>query len=81
MKRHLDNASTVTLIVTFVLFVIALFLKGFTHDLLLEAGVFLVSVKLIIAGYKHEYATNILVNRINDINSKLDKVIGSQPSE
>lgn len=81
MKRHLDNASTVILVITLVLFVVALFLKGFTHDLLLEAGVFLVSAKLIIAGYKHEYATNTLVNQLNAINSKLDKITNNQPSE
>jgi len=34
-----------------ILFIGALFTKGFTHDLLLEAGVFLVSVKLILMAY------------------------------
>jgi len=32
---------------------VALFTKGFTHDILLEAGVLLVSVKLIIMAYKN----------------------------
>ena len=39
--------------VTLALFVAALFTKGLTHDLLLEAGVFLVSVKLMIMAYKN----------------------------
>jgi hypothetical protein len=35
-------------------FVTALFVKGFTHDLLLEAGVLLVSIKLIMMAYKNK---------------------------
>ena len=38
---------------TLVLFLLALILRGFTHDLLLEAGVFLVSVKLILMAKKN----------------------------
>jgi hypothetical protein len=52
MNKHLDLGTQLTLAITLVLFGIALFEKGFTHDLLLEAGVFLVSVKLIIMSYK-----------------------------
>lgn len=44
--------SALVILLTFVLFVLALFTKGLTHDLLLEAGVFLVSAKLIIMAYK-----------------------------
>ncbi len=40
MKEHFDIGSLLIIIITFILFVIALFVKGFTHDLLLEAGVF-----------------------------------------
>jgi NADH:ubiquinone oxidoreductase subunit 3 (subunit A) len=50
--RYLDNGSIVVMIITALLFVWALFLKGLQHDLLLEAGVFLVSVKLMIMAYK-----------------------------
>jgi len=46
--RHLDRGSKIVIVITLVLFVPALFTKAFTHDLLLEAAVFLVSVKLII---------------------------------
>lgn len=42
MHRHLDVPTLLTIAVTLVLFAVALFVKGFTHDLLLEAGVFLV---------------------------------------
>jgi hypothetical protein len=48
-SKHLHTASNLTLAVTIVLFVISIFEKGFTHDLLLEAAVFLVSIKLVLA--------------------------------
>ena len=39
-------------VVPFILFLMALFFTGFIHALLLEAEVFLVSVKLIMMAYK-----------------------------
>ena len=53
MSDYLDFWSLLIIVITFLLFLTALFLKGFTHDLLLEAGVFLVSFKLIIMAYKN----------------------------
>ncbi|MBW2173246.1 MAG: hypothetical protein JRF64_01110 [Deltaproteobacteria bacterium] len=52
IKEPFDLPSFVVVLLTFILFVMALFVKGFTHDLLLEAGVFLVSVKLIMMSSK-----------------------------
>lgn len=52
-RRFLDSGSYAVLAATLVLFVVALFVKGLSHDLLLEAGVFLVSVKLIMMSYKN----------------------------
>ena len=43
-SKLLDFWSLVVIVLTLPLFLLALFLKGFTHELLLEAGVFLVSV-------------------------------------
>jgi hypothetical protein len=58
--KHIDIGSIFIILVTFVLFVLALLFTGFTHDILLEAGVFLVSVKLIIMAYKaSKSASNI----------------------
>ena len=53
MRKYFDMGSVIVIIITFVLFVLALFTRGFTHDLLLEAAVFLVSVKLILIGYNN----------------------------
>jgi len=51
-EKHLDIGSLIVIITTFLLFALALFTQGLTHDILLEAGVLLVSVKLIIMSYK-----------------------------
>jgi hypothetical protein len=53
MRKHFDFWSMVVIALTLILFGVALVLKGFTHDLLLEAGVFLVSVKLILMSHKN----------------------------
>ncbi len=53
IKKYLDIGSLVVIIITLVLFVFALHVKSLTHDILLEAGVFLISVKLIINTYKN----------------------------
>lgn len=47
-NKSSDPWSHVVIFVTFALFLFAIFLKGIKHDLLLETGVFLVSVKLIL---------------------------------
>ena len=60
MNKHVDIGSLFVIIITLILFNIALFAKGMTQDLLLEAGVFLVSLKLIIIGYKNSmYIRNL----------------------
>ena len=67
MKEHLDTGSRLVIMLTFVLFVVALFVKGFTHDLLLEVGVFLVSVKLIMMAYKNSVSVKSLNNELKEI--------------
>ena len=56
---HLDVASRIVIALTLVLFGTALFIKGLGHDILLEAGVFLVSVKLILMAVANRDATEI----------------------
>ena len=55
--KQIDMSSLAVMLVTLVLFVAALFVKGLGKDLLLEAGVFLVSVKLVLMAYKNGVAT------------------------
>jgi hypothetical protein len=73
MRRYLDLGSVLVIVITFALFVIALFMKGLSHDLLLEAGVFLVSVKLIIMSYKNVEVADALKERLDEIAAALHK--------
>jgi len=73
MKEYFDPSSILIIIITFVLFVVALFVKGFTKDLLLEAGVFLISVKLIIMAYKNGIYMKTLEQELKQIKILLGK--------
>lgn len=73
-QRHLDIGSRLVILVTFVLFVAALFIKGLGHDLLLEGGVFLVSVKLIMMAYKNSVATKQLNDRLDQLQVTLTRM-------
>lgn len=57
--------------ITLILFISALFVKGFTHDLLLEAAGFLVSVKLIILSYRNSQG-------VVSIEKKLDLILNAE---
>lgn len=67
MKKYLSTADLLVIVVTFILFTIALFTKGFTHDLLLEAGVLLVSIKIIMMNYKNTILNNSIMNELDEI--------------
>ena len=71
MKSYLDAGSIIIIVITFVLFGIALFTKGFTHDILLEVGVFLVSVKLIMMAFKNANHSRKLENELIEIKELL----------
>jgi hypothetical protein len=65
--EHFSPASLVVIIITFILFTVALFVTGFTHDLLIESGVFLVSVKLIIMTYRNSIGMKKLEEKLDEI--------------
>jgi len=73
MSNHSDIGSSVIIAITFGLFAAALLTKGFTHDLLLEAGVFLVSVKLIVMAYKNAMASKKIMKELHVIKEILGK--------
>ena len=62
----------VVVVVTFVLFVVSIFVKGFTHELLLEAAVLLVSVKLIMMALWNRKTIGSLHDQLNVIIKKID---------
>jgi hypothetical protein len=72
--RPLDIASRLVIVATFVLFVVALFIKGFGHGLLLEAGVFLISVKLIVMAHKNGLLAKDLDNRLDRVQATLTRI-------
>jgi hypothetical protein len=71
--KHIDRGSLIVIITTFVLFVVALFVKGLAQDLLLETGVFLVSVKLITMAHKASVSAEHIENQLQDIKNALSK--------
>jgi len=73
IKDHFDTGSLIVIVITFVLFVAALFTKGFTHELLLEAGVFLISVKLILMVYKNKEDIDSIHDKLDLILRKMDE--------
>ncbi len=71
MHRHFDIWSTAVIALTLVLFMTALLIKGFAHDMLLEAGVFLVSVKLILMSHKNSVVAERAEQRLEQIEALL----------
>lgn len=67
MRKYFDVWSIIVIALTLLLFIVALFLKGLTHDLLLEVGVFLVSVKLILMSHKNALLAAETENRLDQI--------------
>lgn len=75
LVNHFGHANLVIIILTFILFTVALFVKGFTHDLLIEVAVFLVSVKLILITYGNSKSAKKLEIKLNEMEDKLDKLL------
>lgn len=83
MRRYLDTGSAVVAGVTLVLFVAALFVKGVTKDLFLEAGILLVSIKIIMMTYKSGIATERLERKIDALAASIatrDDIPGDSPN-
>ena len=78
IRKHFDLGSLVVIAVTFILFVSAVFTRGLTHDILLEAAIFLVSVKLIIMAYKNIDATDSLHEKLDEIHKKVNALESHQ---
>ena len=69
--KRLDAGSYVVILLTLALFAVSLWTKGLSHDLLLEAGVFVVSVKLIIMAYKNSAANRELLHRMEELRTEI----------
>jgi hypothetical protein len=73
VPRKYDPWSVVVVVLTLVLFFVSIFVKGFTHELLLETGVFLVSVKLILLGHKNSLASDATAQKLEQITLLLER--------
>jgi hypothetical protein len=71
MAKHYDPWAIAVIALTLILFITALFLKGFSHDMLLETGVFLISVKLIMMSYKNSVLARNMEDRLKEIHALL----------
>ena len=74
IRQNFDIGSVIIILTTLVLFVVALFVKGFTKDLLVEIAVFLVSVKLIMNAYKSSLANRALQEKLNEMQTTLNRI-------
>jgi hypothetical protein len=74
MTKYLDRWSASVIVLTVILFVLALFLHGLTHDLLLEGGVILVSAKLVIMAHKNSVLGEQLHESLDEIKESLNRL-------
>lgn len=74
MKNYFSLTDLIVILVTAILFIAAIFLKGLTKDLLLEAGVLLVSIKLILMGHKNASFIEQILKELREIKEILPKV-------
>ena len=80
ITKHIGAASLLIIVITFVLFALALVTVGFTHDLLLEAGVFLISVKLILGSYRDSVLAGEIKTKLEALDSAVKRIADQMPA-
>jgi len=81
MRKYLTLGDIVILTITVLLFVVAIFTEGFIHNLSLEAGILLVSIKAIMIGYKIKLLNRAILKELGDIKETLSELKAKTPSE
>ena len=74
MKKHLSKTDLIIIGTTMALFITALFVKGITKDLLLEAGVLLVSIKLIIMNFHTSITNKKILDELDNMKETLTDI-------
>lgn len=74
MKKYYSTADIAVIGITLLLFVIALFMKGFTKEILIEAGIMLVSIKLILMNHKASISREKLMDELVSIKDVLKRM-------
>jgi len=72
--KYFDPGTIIVIIITVLLFTVALFTKGLTHNLLLEAGVLLVSIKLIMMAYRNSLNYSDLKKELYEIRRLMEEI-------
>jgi len=73
MKKYVDIGNAAVIAITLILFILALITSGLTKNLLLEAAVFLVSLKIILVNYKLSQSSKEIIEELHNIREKLDE--------
>jgi len=72
MNKYLSTADIMIIGITAILFVIALFVKGLTQDLLLEIGILLISVKIIMMNYSNKQINKKILRKLEEMEKSVD---------
>ena len=65
--KHFDTSTLLIIFLTLLLFIFAWFTTGYSHSLMLEAGVLLVSLKLIMMSYNLSKLNRQILTELNEI--------------
>ncbi len=74
-SKHTDSAALVVITLTVGLFIAALAVKGITHDLFLEGGVFLVSAKLILMAKNNAETESRMEHQLVEIKALIQRSV------
>lgn len=74
MKNNFNLGNVLVIGITIIVFAIALVVKGFTHDLLLEVGVLLVSIKIIMMNNKISMTNQVIIDKMNEMKKAIDEL-------
>jgi len=72
LAKHFDPPSLFVITITAALFLLALLVKGLTHDMLLEAGVLMISIKLVLMAYKNSVAMLSILTELKKVRALLE---------
>jgi hypothetical protein len=74
MKKLYNLGNALVIALTFILFAIALFVTGFTKGLLLEAGVLLVSIKIILMNIQNSKMNEEILKKLDELDGKINRI-------
>lgn len=78
MKNSTVIGDYLVIAITAILFITSIFVNGLSHDLLLETGVLMVSIKLIMMNRKNANMEKEILKELNHIKLILNKTFTSK---